>query len=144
LKNNKLSGNYSATPTEVNIMNKAEIEYSDLIKRQNIKSLIAEYKLEIEKNYKIHSLVLFGSRARGDNRVDSDIDLAVVIPDLSDNNDERTDLSLKLLDLGWDIEIKSGLKINPFPISLNELMHSSDLGTKEIIKNIAIEGVELK
>lgn len=44
----------------------------------------------IGKNPHVEKVILFGSRARGDERERSDIDLAVVGPDIADN--EWTDI----------------------------------------------------
>lgn len=42
--------------------------------------IISENKSFIEKEYGVKSITLFGSTARGDNRVDSDVDILVDMP----------------------------------------------------------------
>ncbi|MGN0482105.1 MAG: nucleotidyltransferase family protein [Lachnospiraceae bacterium] len=43
----------------------------------NLKQTIKNEILELAKKYQIQKVILFGSRARGDNKERSDIDLAV-------------------------------------------------------------------
>lgn len=45
-----------------------------------IKEIIADFKNKIEEKLaiKINEIIIFGSRARGDYRVDSDIDLVII------------------------------------------------------------------
>ncbi len=45
-------------------------------------NLLREYKVLLSRYYKLHSVYLFGSYARGTNREDSDIDVAVVVDKL--------------------------------------------------------------
>lgn len=48
-------------------------------------SFVAEFARSLEQRVSVESIVLFGSRARGDAQQDSDIDLLVVSPDFGRN-----------------------------------------------------------
>jgi uncharacterized protein len=57
---------------------------------------------------RIEHLVLYGSRARGDARADSDYDIAVFLRDMSDRAHEMN----RLADLGTDILYSTGRVIH--------------------------------
>lgn len=62
---------------------------------------------------RLAGLYLFGSRARGDHREDSDLDLAVVL------HDPRQPLTLadrELLDVTYPIEIEKGMAIQAWTL----------------------------
>jgi predicted nucleotidyltransferase len=60
---------------------------------------------------RIERMALFGSRARGDAREDSDYDVAVVLRDMADRFAEMD----RLADLGTDILNKTGEFIHTMP-----------------------------
>ena len=66
-------------------------------------------------------LYLFGSRARGDNRQDSDWDLLVILPKDSLTMDDYANITYPLTELGWDI----GQKINPIMYTKKEWEENS-------------------
>lgn len=59
-------------------------------------------------------LYLFGSRARGSSRPESDADIAVVLTALSGS---ALDEKMRLVDLAFDALTESGLMIQPWPFS---------------------------
>jgi len=63
---------------------------------------------------RLHSVVLFGSRARGEMRPDSDADVAIVIDD-GDWKFWRE--KRELADLTFEALIRWGLTISPWPLS---------------------------
>jgi predicted nucleotidyltransferase len=66
---------------------------------------------------RLHGVLVFGSRARGDARPDSDIDLAVILRgEVSDYWDEK----LLPADLSLDALLHADLLIQSFPISLDQ------------------------
>ena len=62
---------------------------------------------------RIERVVLFGSRARGDAREDSDYDIAVFLHDLTDYWREAD----RIADIGTDILFDTGEVINALPLS---------------------------
>lgn len=117
----------------------AEQEVNDLISRQDVSATIDEFKTRISKEVDFDKVVLFGSRARGDNNFDSDIDIAVVVPGQKLTHREKRLLSKKLLNVTFDIELKTGLVINPLVISTSE--YNKTASQSELIKNIRHDGV---
>ena len=55
------------------------------------------------------SLLLYGSRARGDNREDSDFDLVVLLDKDRQQLQDFTDYAYPFMEMGWEI----GAEINP-------------------------------
>jgi len=71
------------------------------------------FRAALDKMYgdRIERVVLFGSRARGDAREDSDYDVAVFLNDLTDRWPEMN----RLADLGTDILEQTGEFIHAMP-----------------------------
>ena len=55
------------------------------------------------------SLLLYGSRARGDNREDSDYDLVVLVDKDKQQLQDFTDYAYPFMEMGWEL----GAEINP-------------------------------
>lgn len=89
------------------------------------KDLIQSIK-EIGQNYAIEQIVLFGSRARGDNKPASDIDLAVfTLPEFDDRGHLTSDFD----------DIETLLKI--------DIVFVNDHTDLKLLENIEREGVTL-
>lgn len=74
-----------------------------------IQMLIKQFKKELMNIYgeKIHSILLYGSRARGDERLNSDIDILIVLKDEFDYSEilKRSDDLAASLSLENDVVI---------------------------------------
>ena len=98
-------------------------------------SLAREYKRRVEGafNGRVAKIVLYGSRARGDARPDSDWDIAVFL----DGEPTSDDLD-RLSDLGTDLLYETGQFIQPLPIPARRFDEDSYL-----LRAIRSEGVAL-
>lgn len=94
-------------------------------KREAIK-IAQKYVDSIRHRYQIENAFLFGSYAKGINRRDSDIDLAIVFKSL----DDIIDTQIELMQLRTDDD----LLIEPHPFSLSDF-NASDPMVSEILKN---------
>jgi predicted nucleotidyltransferase len=65
---------------------------------------------------RLAKIVLFGSRARGEGRSDSDLDIAIVLRDLTDKGADRN----RLADLAYDAIVETSMDIQAVPVSLDE------------------------
>jgi predicted nucleotidyltransferase len=120
-------------------MHEAERELQELIKRQDVDQLCQRYA-QLLSDFDVEFLVLYGSRARGDHSVYSDIDIAVVLSTLPNDHNARTDVLLGLGDLAWDIELETGLVISPMPISMAEYNDPELFSNPRLIENMKREG----
>jgi uncharacterized protein len=101
-------------------------------------SRLAEYKRAVESAVPgVQKLILFGSRARGQAREDSDYDVAVVVRDLVDRRHVRRILS----DLAYD-HILDGFFIRPIPLPPDYLDPPGRRPT-ELAEDIIRDGVEV-
>ncbi len=86
----------------------------------------------------IESVYLFGSRARGEGNIESDIDIAVIVKDrkmIKDVTRRMVDASIKI---GEELDISGEIILSP--IVIEEALLKGDLG---IGKRIREEGVFL-
>lgn len=96
--------------------------------------IINDYILAVaEKNANLVSAYIFGSYAKRTDRPDSDIDVALIIDNLVDN--EKFDLQVQLMLLASDFDCR----IEPHPISKMDF-YSGNPFASEIIRS----GIEIK
>ena len=76
----------------------------------NLKSLL-------QKRVKLHQLILFGSRARGDNEPDSDMDVLVVL-----DEPETREVRDVVFDCAWDAGFDAEVVVVPIVVYRNQLM----------------------
>lgn len=101
--------------------------------RNNIVSSISKLLQEIAPDSR---RILYGSEARGEARVDSDIDILVILPDDREKYAERKIEITKSL---YDIELSTGVTISPLIVlkSIWERMRTP------FTLNVARDGIEL-
>lgn len=77
-----------------------------------IEPIINEFIQEISKVLKnsLKKAILYGSYARGDYNENSDIDI-MILTDL--NDDEIEQLKEKIVDIAFELELKTGIVISP-------------------------------
>jgi predicted nucleotidyltransferase len=85
---------------------------------RKIKRILEEVKSELKKVYgiKLKDVILYGSYARGDEKEDSDIDLAVILKG-EINIFEEID---RIIDATYDIGLKHSILLSVKPISEND------------------------
>jgi predicted nucleotidyltransferase len=86
----------------------------------------------------VEKLILFGSRARGQARADSDYDVAVIVRELPD----RRHVSRLLSDLAYD-HILGGFYIRPIPVASGDLRATGGRPT-ELVEDIIRDGAEVR
>lgn len=94
--------------------------------------IISDYiSLIAKQNNQLIKACLFGSYAKQTDRIDSDIDIALIIDNL--NDDEKFDLQVQFMLVASDFD----MRIEPYPIS-NEEFNSENPFVAEI-KRTGIE-----
>lgn len=94
----------------------------------------------IAGQYKTAGAVLFGSRARGTHRPESDADVAVL---LRGEHLRFLPTKLSMSDVAFDVMLETGINISPLPVWLDEWEHPETYSNPRLLKNIANEGVRL-
>jgi predicted nucleotidyltransferase len=84
--------------------------------------------------------ILFGSRARGTHRPDSDADVAVL---LCGEHQRFLPTKLAMADVAFDVLVETGINISPLPVWLDEWEHPDTSANPELLRAIAREGVRL-
>ena len=87
----------------------------------------------------LRSLYLFGSRARGDHRPDSDIDIAVFLDEAPDPLGEQFDL----IERGYDIVLDTGVNIQPWVFAQASLSDPAHHRAALLVSTIRREGIPL-
>jgi predicted nucleotidyltransferase len=88
---------------------------------------------------RLKSLYLFGSRARGDHRPDSDADVAVFLDQVTDPIGEQFDL----IDEGYDILLDTGVNIQPWVFDVASLADPEHFPAPHLVTTIRQEGLQL-
>ena len=101
----------------------------------NLKEILLEVKKKLTEIYKdqLKKVILYGSYARGDQRKDSDIDLAIILEgDISPF--EEID---RIVDKIYDIELEHNLLFSIHPISEEKFEEEKN----SFLLNVKEEGV---
>jgi predicted nucleotidyltransferase len=90
--------------------------------------------------YDVAELIMFGSRARGDHRPDSDLDLAVV---LKGQRGDFIETKLNMAGIAFDVLMETGMLVQPLPLWDGDLAHPERFTNPTLIRNISSDGVRL-
>lgn len=94
----------------------------------------------IANRYDVAGAILYGSRARGTHRPESDADLAVLL-----RGEHQRFLSTKLdmADFAFDVMLETNIRISPLPVWLDEWERPDEYSNPALLHNIRREGVRL-
>ena len=116
-------------------------------------ALAASRKVEVERTvaqaflrrlpggYDVAQAILFGSRARGDHRADSDLDLAVV---LRGRSGDLLEAKLDMAGVAFDILMETGVLVQALPLWDDDLAHPEGFINPALIRTILAEGIRLE
>jgi len=97
---------------------------------------IEKLKLLISQKVTVHEVRIFGSRARGDETPESDLDVLIVV-DYLDHAIEKY-----ISDCAWEVGFPEDIIIVPVAISLDTLKNSP-LRESAFISNVYREGISV-
>jgi len=83
---------------------------------------------------------VFGSRARGDHRPDSDADVAVI---LKGEPGDRYKVSGDMASIAFDVMMETGVLVDPLPLWEGEMKYPEQFSNPKLIDNIQHEGLRL-
>lgn len=101
---------------------------------------VQQFRQGMGTDFAAKALIVFGSRARGDHRPDSDADVAVL---LEGAHQPFLDTKLRMSDVAYDVLLNTGINISPLPIWMDEWEHPQSYINPALLANIAREGVRL-
>lgn len=101
---------------------------------------ILAFLVRISARYPGSRAILFGSRARGDFRSDSDADIAVL---LEGKPQDFLDTKLSMADDAYDVLLETGVRIQPLPVWKEEWQQPESYSNPCLLHNIEREGVLL-
>jgi predicted nucleotidyltransferase len=99
-------------------------------------TIARELKKRLAQVVDVVNLIVFGSRARGDNDEYSDMDISIELRSV-DRQDQE-----KIADITWEVGFENGIVISPIVFTTDEI-RNSPLRASPFLHNIAEEGVKL-
>ena len=109
---------------------------SDPVVRSALREL--DRKLRERFGRKYLKLILFGSRARGDNVVESDADVAVV---LRGGITDRWSVKRRIIQVTYPILLETGLYIQAWPLEEGELDDPDESSNPTLLQNVVRDGI---
>ncbi len=94
----------------------------------------------LEGKYPIREAILFGSRARGDHKPDSDADIAVI---LKGARGDRYKVSGDMAGVEFHVLMETGVMVQGLALWEDELARPESFSNPALIANILREGVHL-
>lgn len=106
---------------------------------EKTRNVLTQFRQRLEMRYgsRLRSMFLFGSRAKGKFRPDSDADVAVFLEHASDPMREQ----MALCDDAYDIWMNTGIRIEPWIFEEASLRDPDKYRASGLVKTIRREGV---
>jgi len=107
---------------------------------RNTEQAVQRFLALIADRYDMAGAIVYGSRARGTHRPDSDADVAVL---LKGEHQRVLKTTLAMADVAYDVLLETGINISPLPVWLDEWEHPENFSNPALLHIIAREGVRL-
>ncbi len=108
----------------------------DATTRQALRAFVAK----LAGQYEIKSVILFGSRARGDYRPDSDADVMLL---LSGKPGKMLPVKMALAGIAYDILLETGIRIQALPVWEEQWAHPETFSNPYLLQAIQEQGILL-
>jgi predicted nucleotidyltransferase len=100
----------------------------------------AAFTARVRARYPVGEAILFGSRARGQFRPDSDADVTVV---LRGPPGDFVATKLAMADIAFDVLLETGVRVQPLPVWEDEWQHPESYSNPRLLANVRREGILL-
>ena len=97
----------------------------------------------LEGKFPVIEAILYGSRARGTHREDSDADIAVIFKGEHGERDDRSRASHEMSGISFDVMMETGVLIQAVPLWEDELKRPELFSNPALIHNIQRDGLRL-
>lgn len=101
---------------------------------------VRRFLVLIAGRYDMAGAIVYGSRARGTHRPDSDADVAILI---NGEHQRLLPTTLAMADVAYDVLLETGINISPLPVWLDQWEDPEHYSNPTLLHNIAREGVWL-
>jgi predicted nucleotidyltransferase len=102
-------------------------------------SVVRAFLTRLPADLRVEYAILYGSRARGEDRPDSDADLALILAE----GEADWDLVGDLAELACDVYLERGILVQPVPISLRHWLNPERFPRPGFLRNVARDGIVL-
>jgi predicted nucleotidyltransferase len=96
--------------------------------------IVEQLKAKLQEITPMESLVVYGSCARGDSSLDSDLDIYIEVPRISP--ELRRDIS----EIAWEIGFKNSIIISTFVVTLEDI-NEGPIGAHPLVIAVKSEGI---
>jgi antitoxin ChpS len=106
-----------------------------------IRTALMSFAKQVASTYRdnLVTVVLFGSQARDDANEDSDVDVGVILKDISDRRSVRDRLS----DLAYDVLLDSGVDIQAVALTKEQWAQPDAFTNPSLIRAMRRDGVTI-
>jgi uncharacterized protein len=101
---------------------------------------ILRFRDLLANQYDTAGLIVYGSRATGRHRADSDADVAVL---MKGEHQRLLPTALAMSDMAFEVLLETGINITPLPVWLDHWEHPERHSNPALLHNIAAEGIRL-
>jgi len=105
-----------------------------------VEAAVRKFISLISARYDIERVIVYGSRARGDHREDSDIDVAVL---LRGEPQSRFRVMNDMTDSAFDVLNTTDLLVSPVPFWSDEWANPENSSSQILMRNIQREGIQV-
>src|SRR6202142_2942342 len=98
---------------------------------------VRNFLARIPADIRLDRAILFGSRARGEHKPDSDAALALILHQRG--NDGQT--LMMLAGLAWYVYLDTGIRIQPVTIAIEDWLHPEKFPKPGFLRNVEREGI---
>src|SRR6202011_599029 len=105
----------------------------------NTESSVCVFLARIPADIRLDRAILFGSRARGEHRPDSDADVALILHERGDDG-----MTLMMLaELAYYAYLDTGIMVQPVPIAIEDWLNPAVYPRPKFLRNVEREGIVL-